>query len=279
MKIATTALVWRIVQLNIALGVVALLYSLQIMGYLIACGLSLVVKIINSAYFLKSILGIFRSWLFLLRIQYHWFWTSTWQRPLMREFLWNLWVSAIFYHWTIVSTGTYWVIAVSQLIWILHHHFLLILILSLILQLNVGSACVLIYIFQLRRTRLLQRPRYHILHKLHLRYSSWTAKRELLWSVWLLTLKRQLAIIGLPEQMIAPILIEHHRLRILIINLRLLPPLIPLRCALHILTRTFHIIRWVQMVDTSLHSCFARLSRFTSFVWWFFQVAVVTIFI
>ena len=165
------------------------------------------------------------------------------------------------------------------MIWIFHHHFLLILILSLILQLNVIAWCVLINIFQFGWACLLERSRRHVLHQLHLWNSSRTTKGQFLWSIWLLTLERQFSIIGLAEQMIATILVEHHGLRVIVGHLGLLPALVPLRLPLHVLTCAFDIIWWIQMVNTSFHSCFTWLSRFTSFVWWFLQVAFVTIFI
>ena len=172
---------------------------------------------------------------------------------------------------------TYWVEAVAQLVCVLHHHFLLVLILSLILQLNVVVPCVLIYIFQFCWACLFQASWRHVLHELHMRNVSGTTKRWFLRTIWLLTLKRQFSIIGLAEKLIAAILIEHHRLGVLITNLRFLPSLITLYWTLEILTCAYYIFWWVQLVDTSFHSCFTWFSWFAS--WWFFQVAFVTIFI
>ena len=110
-----------------------------------------------------------------------------------------------------------WVVTISQLIRILHHHFLLILIRSmrLILQLYVVicTSSVLIYIFQFRWARLFQSRRCHVLHhhvplhQLHLACSSIPTESYLLRPIGLLALKRHFSIIGLPQQMIAPILI------------------------------------------------------------------------
>ena len=99
------------------------------------------------------------------------------------------------------------VVTISQLICILHHHFLLILMRSmrLILQLYIAirTSGVLIYIFQFCWARLLETCWCHVLHhhvslhQLHLASGSIPAKSNLLRSVRLLALKRHFSIVGL----------------------------------------------------------------------------------
>ena len=176
-----------------------------------------------------SVLSIFRCW-FLIWINYYRFSISSWKRSLMnkyilpkmtakrhilwRNFLWCLWASSIFNLVGFIGlTCSHRVITVSELILIFYHHFLLVAEVFAALCLVI-RAIVLVYAFQFGWIRLLQAHIlrwYIIFDKVHTWVYALSSDSDFLRTVL------HLAVVWLPQQMIAPVLSKYHGDRIIII--------------------------------------------------------------